>query len=75
LSCRCAEKTHAVVTGGNTFCYDCNGNMTGRTIDGVTYTLTYNAENRLKSVTQGSQTITFTYDGDACPELVEGGGW
>jgi RHS repeat-associated protein len=30
----------------------------------ITYTLTYDAENRLKSVTQGGQTTTFTYDGN-----------
>ena len=44
--------------------YDLNGNMTSRTVDGMTYTLTYDAENRLNSVTQGSETTTFTYDAD-----------
>ncbi len=37
--------------------------MTGRTIGGTTYTLSYDAENRLTGVS-GSKTATFTYDGD-----------
>jgi YD repeat-containing protein len=55
---------HAVASyRGNSYRYDPNGNMTSRTVDGIAYTLTYDAENRLKSVTQGGQTTTFTYDG------------
>ena len=30
----------------------CNGNMTGRTVGGVTYTLVYDAENRLQQEDQ-----------------------
>ena len=48
-----ATKPHAVQQAGssNVYSYDCNGNMTGRTVGGVTYTLVYDAENRVK---QGS---------------------
>jgi RHS repeat-associated protein len=45
--------------------YDANGNMTTRKAGGLTYTLTYDAENRLNGVSQGGTTIaTFVYDGD-----------
>jgi hypothetical protein len=60
---------------GSRFGYDPNGNMISRTI-GVTYTLDYDAENRLQTVTNtdtGEETW-FIYDADACPELVEGAG-
>jgi len=49
--------------GGSTYSYDCNGNMSGRTVSGAASTLTYNAENRLVS-TSGAVTASFTYDGD-----------
>jgi YD repeat-containing protein len=45
------------------FSYDANGNMTGRTISGTSYTLGYDAENRLVSVSGGT-TASFKYDGD-----------
>ena len=55
---------HAVsAAGGNTFSYDCNGNMTGRTINGAAYTLTYDAVNRLTGVS-GSSSAVYVYDGD-----------
>jgi RHS repeat-associated protein len=59
-------KLHAVMTAGssNTYSYDCNGNMTGRTIGGVVYTLTYDAENRLIGVSGGGVTASYTYDAD-----------
>ncbi len=38
--------------------------MVRRTIGGVTYTLTYDDENRLTGVTGGSVTASFVYDGD-----------
>jgi YD repeat-containing protein len=50
--------------GSNTYDYDCNGNQTQRVIGGVTYTLGYDAENRLVSVTTTNLSATFTYDGD-----------
>ncbi|MEK7784038.1 MAG: WD40 repeat domain-containing protein, partial [Chloroflexota bacterium] len=59
------SKPHAVTTAGSdTYCYDKNGNMVKRVEGGVTYTQTFDAENRLASVTTGGQTTTFVYDGD-----------
>jgi hypothetical protein len=47
-------KPHAVTTVGvppwyikGSYSYDANGNMTGRTVNDTSYTLTYDAENRL----------------------------
>jgi len=48
------------VVNGTTYTYDANGNLTARAGD----SLTYDAENRLHSVTTAGETITFTYDGD-----------
>ncbi|MCP4128061.1 MAG: hypothetical protein GY753_13495, partial [Gammaproteobacteria bacterium] len=60
-----SSKPHAVSQAKNdTFSYDCNGNMTGRTIGGTSYSLTYNAENRLSGVSGTGSNATFTYDGD-----------
>ncbi len=57
-------KKHAVVTAGsNSYCYDQNGNQRRRTVGGSTYTLIYDAENRLVSVS-GAATASFTYDAD-----------
>ena len=59
------EHVHAV-TGyrDNSYGYDDNGNMTSRTVDDVSYALTYDSENRLISVEGGDSTSVFTYDGD-----------
>ncbi len=59
------SKPHAVVTAGssNTYCYDLNGNMVQRKIGSTTYTLAYDAENRLTGVSGGAS-ATFVYDGD-----------
>ncbi|HPP62404.1 MAG TPA: RHS repeat-associated core domain-containing protein [Anaerolineales bacterium] len=60
---------HAVtsLSNGNTYGYDQNGNMTSRHVFEGTqfkdYTLNYDAENRLVSVT-GAATASFVYDGD-----------
>jgi hypothetical protein len=55
---------HAVVSAGsNTYGYDANGNMTSRFVDGDSFTLNYDAENRLVSVT-GAATANFYYDAD-----------
>jgi RHS repeat-associated protein len=61
-----AAHKHAAthIAGVQKYWYDANGNMTTRTISGVTYTLTYDAENRLISVTGGNTSASFTYDGD-----------
>lgn len=49
------SKPHAVVTAGsNTYCYDQNGNLRRRKIGATTYTLTYDAENRLVGVSGGA---------------------
>ncbi len=55
-------RPHAVITtsAGFSAAYDANGNMTTR--DGAM--LTYDAENRLTSVTQDGRVTTFTYDAD-----------
>ena len=59
------QVSDAVVTAGsNAYCYDQNGNMRRRTIAGVVYTLTYDAENRLTAISGGSVTASYTYDGD-----------
>ena len=44
--------------------YDANGNMTQRIENGVTWTQTYNAENRLASLNNGTTTWLFSYDGN-----------
>ncbi len=60
-----ANHPHAVATyRGNSYSYDANGNMTGRVVSGVTYALTYNAENRLTQVVSGTLTASYVYDGD-----------
>ncbi|MFZ2518730.1 MAG: hypothetical protein WA089_08510, partial [Anaerolineae bacterium] len=58
-------KKHAVVStsNGSSYCYDQNGNMRRRTIGGNTYTLTYDDENRLVSIS-GAATASYTYDAD-----------
>ena len=61
-----ATLKHAVasLSNGNSYGYDANGNQTARVIGGQTYTLGYNAESRLVSVTGPSLTASFVYDGD-----------
>ncbi|MCI0554736.1 MAG: hypothetical protein L0287_27630, partial [Anaerolineae bacterium] len=57
---------HAVtaLSTGETYTYDANGNMTQRVEGGLTYNQTFDAENRLISVTVSGQTTQFIYDGD-----------
>ncbi|MBI5823366.1 MAG: RHS repeat-associated core domain-containing protein [Chloroflexi bacterium] len=58
---------HAAKTlsNGNTYTYDANGNQTIRTVNGETFNLSYDAENRLVEVKKGTDLIaTFVYDGD-----------
>jgi len=59
------SKAHAVVSVGtnNTYCYDLNGNMVKRVVGTQTFTLGYNAENQMTSVS-GAASATFTYDGN-----------
>ena len=57
---------HAVISlgTGENYTYDANGNMIMRVEGGLTYTQTFDAENRLVSVTVSGQTTQFLYDGD-----------
>jgi RHS repeat-associated protein len=48
----------------NHYTYDDNGNMTGRVVGNVTWTLTYNAENRLATMSSASVAATMIYDAD-----------
>jgi RHS repeat-associated protein len=48
----------------NEYQYDANGNMTQRVEFGVTWTQTFNAENRLAAISDGMDAWTFVYDGD-----------
>ncbi|MEW6402320.1 MAG: RHS repeat-associated core domain-containing protein [Chloroflexota bacterium] len=64
-----ASHKHAVTEVSNqssvdSYQYDANGNMTQRVEGGLTYTQTFDAENRLISVTVSGQTTQFIYDGD-----------
>jgi RHS repeat-associated protein len=60
-----ANHVHAATNANsNAYQYDSNGNQTSRTIGGNNYTLGYDAENRLVSVTGPSLNAQFTYDGD-----------
>lgn len=49
---------------GESYSYGSTGNMTSRTEGGLTYTQTFDAENRLISVVVSGQTTSFVYDGD-----------
>jgi RHS repeat-associated protein len=57
---------HAVtaLSTGESYAYDANGNMITRVEGGLTYIQTFDAENRLISVTVSGQTTQFIYDGD-----------
>ena len=52
------------LSSGESYTYDANGNMTQRIEGGLTYTQTFDAENRLISMTMNSQTTSFQYNGD-----------
>ena len=60
------DHVHAVtaLNTGETYTYDANGNMTQRVENGETYAQTFDAENRLISVTVDYETTEFVYDGD-----------
>jgi RHS repeat-associated protein len=57
---------HAVsdLSTGEDYTYDANGNMITRIEGGLTYTQTFDAENRLISITAAGATTQFIYDGD-----------
>ena len=50
--------------GSNVYSYDANGNMTSRQITSGTYTLSYDAEGRLVSISGGGIAAAYTYNGD-----------
>ncbi|MBN1313167.1 MAG: hypothetical protein JXB30_17290 [Anaerolineae bacterium] len=56
---------HAMTTrsNDNKFSYAVNGNMISRTQNGVTRAQTFDAQNRLVSVSDGTTTTTYVYDG------------
>jgi RHS repeat-associated protein len=57
-------KAHAAVTAGsNTYCYDQNGNMRRRNVGGNIYELSFDAENRLSSISGAGQ-ASYVYDAD-----------
>jgi YD repeat-containing protein len=58
---------HAVTqAGANSYGYDQNGNMTSRTVGGVVWTYSYNAENQLITIKKNNQLVSeYGYDGDA----------
>lgn len=57
---------HAVtsLSTGESYIYDANGNMITRLENGLTYTQTFDFENRLASVTVNGQVTQFLYDAD-----------
>ncbi len=60
-----ALKPHAVSqAGANTYAYDCNGNLSSRTENSVSYTQGWDSENHLSSVSGNGHSIQYTYDGD-----------
>ncbi|MCC6958162.1 MAG: hypothetical protein IT316_15275 [Anaerolineales bacterium] len=60
-----ASHKHAAtaLSNGNTYGYDANGNMTSRVVSGQNYTLDYDAENRLVSVS-GALSASFVYNAE-----------
>ena len=54
-----------VESSQGTYQYDANGNLTSRTVGGVTTTFTYDAEDRLTSQTTGTSTVQHVYDGQS----------
>jgi RHS repeat-associated protein len=67
---------HAVTHVGGTrkFWYDANGNEITRTVGAVTYGQTWDAENRLTSISAGGVVTTYTYNGDGARVKVASGG-
>lgn len=51
------------LSNGASFAYDANGNMTQRNLPGQSYTLAYDGENHLTSVS-GAAAASYVYDGD-----------
>jgi RHS repeat-associated protein len=64
LTYSAAHKHAATGLGSASYSYDANGNMTGRTENGIAFTQGWNIENQLVSAATVSQTSQFVYDGD-----------
>ena len=59
------SQPHAVTGAfGNSYGYDAVGNQTSRTIAGVSYTQSFDHDNRLVAVTGGGVSASFLYDAD-----------
>jgi RHS repeat-associated protein len=60
------SQPHAVasLSTGESYTYDANGNMISRSEKGIDWTQSYNVENRLASMGNGTDTWEFIYDGD-----------
>jgi RHS repeat-associated protein len=58
------DANRLIDVGGVAYTWDNNGNMTQRVEGGQTCNQTFDAENRLISVTVSGQTTQFVYDGD-----------
>ncbi|HEY3310756.1 MAG TPA: RHS repeat-associated core domain-containing protein [Anaerolineales bacterium] len=54
----------ASLSNGNSYLYDASGNQVTRNINGQTFTLGYDADNRMVSVTGPSMNASFVYDGN-----------
>ncbi|MDE2127610.1 MAG: hypothetical protein KGJ62_13565 [Armatimonadetes bacterium] len=54
----------ASTSGGfaNSYSYNANGEQTGRTLAGTAYTLAFDYDGQLKSITQGTAVTSFGYD-------------
>jgi YD repeat-containing protein len=61
---RAHKHAATALSTGESYTYDANGNMITRVEGGLTYTQTFDTENRLTTVVVNSQTTTFVYDGD-----------
>ncbi|MGV9349880.1 RHS repeat-associated core domain-containing protein [Streptomyces spiralis] len=67
-------RPHAVTKAGtDTFGYNNAGQMTSRSVDGVSSTVDWNAQNRISKITEhkstGDQVSTYVYDTDGNPLL------
>lgn len=61
-----SNKPHAMQSAGPfTFTYDANGNMTQKVESRVTTTIQWDYDNKPTSITKGSTTVAFTYDGNS----------
>ncbi len=61
-----SARKHAVthLAGVQKYWYDANGNMITRIVGATTYSLSYDAENRMTAVSGGGLSASFVYDGD-----------